>query len=35
MEKYLKKNNNFFWWLENDGGIKIVIKYPKKNIRSY
>lgn len=35
MEKFLKKKNNFFWWFEKNGGIKIVMKSPKKIIRSY
>lgn len=35
MEKFLIKNNNFFWWFEKHGGIKIVMKSPKKIIRSY
>lgn len=35
MEKFLINKNNFFWWFEKNGGIKIVMKYPKKIIRSY
>lgn len=35
MEKFLIKNNKYFWWFEKNEGIKIVMKSPKKIIRSY